>query len=232
MVKIFADGSNLGTMIWQYRNDPFIQGWTTNPTLMRKAGVENYEAFARELLSEIKDKPVSLEVFADTFGEMYRQAMVLSSWGANVYVKIPITNTNGVYNYALIESLSNIGVKVNVTALTALTQVADILPSLENAPRAYISVFAGRIADTGVDPLPIVQSALKLIKSGKNENIELIWASPREVLNVVQANEMGCDIITCTDDILKKLPLLGKDLLEYSRETVQMFYKDGQGFTL
>ena len=227
MVKIFADGSDLDTMINQYRNEPIIKGWTTNPTLMKKSGVVDYEKFACTLLLEIKDKPVSFEVFADAFGEMYRQAMRLSSWSDNVYVKIPVTNTNGIYNYALVETLSNVGVKVNVTALTTPTQVADILPALKNTVGAYISVFAGRIADTGVDPLPIMQSALNLIKDA-SDKVELIWASPREVLNVVQANEIGCHIITCTKDIIAKLPLLGKDLKEYSRETVQMFYKDAE----
>lgn len=224
-MKLFADGADLATMI-ELANNPLISGLTTNPALMKKAGITDYKAFALEVLKEVK-KPISFEVLADTFSDMWRQAMEIASWGDNVYVKIPITNTNGVYNYALVETLSNAGVKVNVTAIMTPMQVADILPALEKTKGAYISVFAGRIADTGIDPIPIMQHTLKII--AENPKVELIWASPRELLNVVQANEIGCHIITCTSDILKKLPLIGKDLLEFSKETVKMFFEDGKG---
>jgi len=230
-VEIFADGANLEEMIRLY-NDPMIAGLTTNPTLMRKAGITDYKVFALKVLQIIKAKPISFEVFADDFDEMWGQAREISSWGRNVYVKIPITDTQGVYNYTLIERLSSQGVKLNITAITTNKQVFDILPSLYLTKGAYISIFAGRIADTGVDPIPVMKLALKLINNFGNDNIELIWASPREVLNVVQANEIGCHIITCTSDILKKLPLLGKDLTEYSLETVKMFVRDGEGFTI
>lgn len=222
-VKIFADGADKAGMLEMYRN-PLISGLTTNPTLLRKAGVTDYKSFALDILSEIKDKPISFEVFSDDFKEMEKQAKLISLWGDNVYVKIPITNTKGESSAPLIDKLSAQDIKVNVTAITTVKQVISVLPYIDSG---YVSVFAGRIADTGIDPIPTMIQVLDILKSKKS--VELIWASPREVLNVVQANEIGCHIITCTNDIIKKLPLLGKDLVEYSLETVQMFYKDGEG---
>lgn len=230
MVKIFADGANMDDMIRLY-NDPKISGLTTNPTLMKKAGIADYKEWALRVLSVVKEKPISFEVFADDINTMYQQAMEISSWSRNVYVKIPITTTNGETTSGLIERLSKHGCKVNVTAITTLEQVCHILSSFRYSAGGYISVFAGRIADTGVDPLPIMKSVLYEIKLS-SFGLELIWASPREVLNVVQASDMGCHIITCTPDIIKKLPLLGKDLTEYSLETVRMFYEDGKGFKI
>lgn len=224
-VKIFADGADLNSILHLARN-PWIQGFTTNPTLMRKAGIRDYEAFGRELTREIPDRPFSFEVLSDDFDEMEAQALNIASWGENVYVKIPITNTRAQSSAPLIGRLSREGVKVNVTALMTLHQVETVLPSLKNGPPSCISIFAGRVADAGIDPLPILRAALDRIRPHKQ--IELIWASPRELFNVVQANEIGCDIITVTHDLLKKLPLLGKDLHEYSLDTVKMFYEDAQ----
>lgn len=222
-VKLFADGADKQGILEMYRN-PLIAGFTTNPTLMRKAGVSDYKAFAVDILSHIKDKPISFEVFADEFSEMQRQAEMIAGWGENVYVKIPITNTKGETTFELVRALSKEGIKVNVTAILAYEQVAHILPALKDTRGAYISVFAGRIADSGRDPLPIMKRCLDLLK--EYPSVELIWASPREIYNVIQANDIGCHIITATNDILKKLPLLGKDLFEYSLETVKMFYND------
>jgi len=222
-VKLFADGADENGMLEMYRN-PLISGFTTNPTLMKKAGIKNYQKFALDILSVIKDKPISFEVFSDEFNEMERQARVISAWGENVYVKIPITNTKKQSSYNLVNILSSSGIKVNVTAILALNQVKEILPALERSPGAYISVFAGRIADSGLDPVPVMKKCVDLLAD--YPQIELIWASPRELYNVIQANEIGCHIITATNDILKKLPLLGKDLEEYSLDTVKMFYND------
>jgi transaldolase len=227
-VKIFADGADKAGMLEMY-NNPLIKGFTTNPTLMRKAGITNYKAFALDILSEIKDKPISFEVFSDDFNEMFEQAKAISSWGNNVYVKIPITNTKGESSRRLIRWLTCEGARLNITAITTVPQVNDAIYGLDNTVGAYISIFAGRIADTGIDPIPTMKGALNLIK---NTNIELIWASPREVLNVVQANNIGCHVITCTNDIIKKLPLLGRDLTEYSLDTVKMFYNDSKGFCI
>jgi transaldolase len=230
-VKIFADGADLDSILELARN-PWIQGFTTNPTLMRKAGVRDYESFGRELTREIPDRPFSFEVLSDDFDEMEAQALNIASWGENVYVKIPITNTRAQSSAPLIHSLTCQGVKVNVTALMTLDQVETVLPSLTDGPPSCISIFAGRVADAGMDPLPILRSALDCIRPYRQ--IELIWASPRELFNVVQAGEIGCDIITVTHDLLKKLPLLGKNLHEYSLDTVKMFYEDAQaaGFEL
>lgn len=230
-VKLFADGAEKAGMLEMY-NNPLISGFTTNPTLMRKAGITNYKSFALDILSVIKDKPISFEVFSDDFGEMETQAKEIASWADNVYVKIPITNTKAESSYELVENLCAAGVKLNVTALLTIEQVEQILPALSNGPGGYISVFAGRIADAGVDPVPIMERAVELL-NGRNK-IELIWASPRELYNLVQANSIGCHIITATNDILKKLPLLGKDLTEFSLETVRMFYDDGRhaGYSL
>jgi transaldolase len=212
--------------------NPLIKGFTTNPTLMRKAGITDYKAFAREVLSAIPDRPVSFEVFADEFAEMEAQAMEIASWGANVNVKIPVTNTKGKFCGPLVERLSAAGVVVNVTAIMTPGQVERVTECLHVDTSAIISVFAGRIADTGLDPLPIMQKALRIMKA--KPKAELIWASPRELFNVFQADGIGCHIITATHDILKKLSLVGKDLDMYSLETVEMFYKDAKaaGYTI
>jgi transaldolase len=230
-VKLFADGADAAGMRELYRN-PLIRGFTTNPTLMRKAGVTDYRAFARDILQAIPDRPISFEVFSDEFAEMERQALEISRWGPNVYVKIPITNTRGESTYGLVRRLADHSVKVNVTAMLPLDQVVQILPALENVSSAYVSIFAGRIADTGRDPLPIMVAAVELLRPCPN--VELIWASPRELLNVFQADAIGCHIITATHDILNKLGLVGKDLHQYSLDTVKMFYEDAQkaGYTL
>ncbi len=230
-VKLFADGAEKAGMLEMYKN-PLISGFTTNPTLMRKAGITDYKAFSLDILSEIKDMPISLEVFSDDFDEMERQAHEIASWGDNVYVKIPITNTKAMYSLPLIKKLSDDKIKVNVTAMMTVQQVKDTLPALKNSPGSYVSVFAGRIADAGIDPLPIMEEVMGLL--APHQNIELIWASPRELFNVVQADSIGCHIITATNDILKKLPTLGKELTQFSLETVQMFYNDAQsaGYTI
>jgi transaldolase len=230
-VKIFADGAEKAPMLKLYAN-PQIQGFTTNPTLMRKAGITDYEAFARDILTAIPDRPISFEVFADEFDEMERQAERIATWGENVYVKIPVTNTRGESAAPLVERLAGRGVKQNVTALMTLAQVREITAALALGPAANISVFAGRVADTGVDPLPMMREALEIMRP--YPQLELIWASPRELLNIVQASEIGCHIITVTSDILNKLPLIGKDLGEYSLDTVKMFRNDAlaSGFGL
>jgi transaldolase len=212
--------------------DPRIQGFTTNPTLMRKAGITDYEAFARDILQSIPDRPISFEVFADEFDEMERQAERIATWGDNVYVKIPVTNTRGESSCPLVARLAARGVKQNVTALMTLDQVREVTAALAAGPSANISVFAGRVADTGVDPLPLMRQALDIMRP--YPQLELIWASPRELLNIVQASEIGCHIITVTSDILNKLPLIGKDLQEYSLDTVKMFRNDAlaSGFGL
>ena len=222
-VKLFADGADKAGMLEMYAN-PLIQGFTTNPTLMRKAGVSNYPTFAKEILKAIPDRPISFEVFADEFDEMERQALEISSWGNNVNVKIPVTNTKKQTSYELLKRLAKAGVKLNVTALMTLDQVRDASAALAEAPHAYISVFAGRIADTGRDPMPAMAAAVEMLKPYPQQ--ELIWASPRELLNIFQADVVGCHIITATNDILKKLALVGKDLHDYSLDTVKMFYND------
>ncbi|MFA6311934.1 MAG: transaldolase [Sterolibacterium sp.] len=224
-VKLFADGADLAGMKEMYAN-PMIKGFTTNPTLMRKAGVQDYKAFAHQVLDAIPDRPISFEVFADEFDEMERQALEIASWGKNVSVKIPVTNTKHHFAGPLIERLSNAGVALNVTALTTLDQVQSVTERLAPNTPAIISVFAGRIADTGRDPVPLMAEAVKIMRA--KPKAELIWASPRELLNIFQADAVGCHIITATNDILKKLSLVGKDLGQYSLETVQMFYKDAQ----
>lgn len=230
-IKIFADGAEKASILELYRN-PLIRGFTTNPSLMRKAGISNYEAFARDIIEHISDRPISLEVFADEFSEMERQARKIASWGNNVYVKIPITNTRRESSHELICRLARSGVRVNVTALLTIAQVESTIRALDGGAPSCISVFAGRIADTGRDPIPVMAQAVRMI--GSNSDMELIWASPRELLNVHQADEIGCHIITATSDILKKLTLAGKDLDEYSLDTVKMFFADAQasGFTL
>jgi transaldolase len=224
-VKIFADGADLAGMQEMYLN-PIIKGFTTNPTLMRNVGITDYKAFAHKVIKAIPDRPISFEVFADDFDEMERQAMEISSWGKNINVKIPVTNTKQDFSGPLIQRLSKAGVSINVTAVTTLEQVRSITALLASGTPAIISVFAGRIADTGRDPLPLMAEALKIM--GAKPQAQLLWASPRELLNVFHADSIGCHIITATNDILKKLSLVGKDLEEYSLETVKMFYNDAQ----
>jgi transaldolase len=222
-VKIFADGADKES-IEQLVSNPLIEGFTTNPTLMRAAGVADYETFSKDVLEIIDGAPVSFEVFADDLDEMEKQARVISSWGSNVYVKIPITNTLGKSCAPLVERLSKDGIQVNVTALFTLEQVIAITDVLASDVSANVSVFAGRVADTGIDPVPHMREAVSIISA--KPKAELIWASPRELLNLFHADDAGCQIITVTSDLLKKIPLIGKDLTEYSRETVEMFYKD------
>jgi transaldolase len=222
-IKLFADGADLAQMVAANSN-PLIRGFTTNPTLMRAAGVRNYESFAREVLQIINDRPISFEVFADEFLEMERQARKISGWGPNVYVKIPITNTRRESSIALIRQLAHSGVKVNVTAVMTLDQVRDSAAALGGGAASVISVFAGRIADTGRDPVPLMAAAVELVSL--YSNVELLWASPRELLNIFQANDVGCHIITATASVVSKLGVVGKDLHDYSLDTVQMFFKD------
>src|SRR5579884_2599835 len=222
-VKIFADGADKESIL-RLAGNPRIQGFTTNPTLMRKAGVSHYESFARDLLAAIPDLPFSFEVFSDDFDEMEQQALRMSAGGPNVYVKVPITNTCGQSSAPLVCRLARQNVKVNVTAIMTLNQVDSVVPCLKHGPPSYISIFAGRIADTGVDPLPVMCSALNRIRA--YPQIELIWASPRELFNIVQADTLGCHIVTVTHDLLEKLPLLGRDLEEFSLDTVKMFRDD------
>jgi len=212
--------------------NPLIRGFTTNPTLMRKAGISDYRAFAIEVLQSIPDRPISFEVFSDEFAEMEQQALTIARWGANVFAKIPVTNTRGESSIPLIRRLSNQKVKLNVTALMTLAQVEEVAEAMHSCPAGYISVFAGRIADTGRDPVPIMRDCVGILK--KFSNLELIWASPRELLNVFQADAVGCHVITATNDILCKLHLVGKDLNEYSLDTVKMFRDDAvkAGFSI
>lgn len=230
-VKIFADGADKAGMLEMYAK-PFIKGLTTNPTLMRKAGIADYKAFALDVLQAIADKPISFEVFSDDFDEMQRQALEIAGWGENVYVKIPITNTKREPSYALIRELSARKVKLNITALMTLEQVRDTVAVLDASVPSYVSVFAGRIADTGRDPLPLMAAAVELLRP--NPLAELIWASPRELLNIFHADQVGCHVITVTNDILKKLSLVGFDLSDYSLDTVKMFHRDAAdaGFRL
>lgn len=222
-VKIYADGAELAGIVEMAKN-PMIKGFTTNPTLMRKAGISDYKAFAQSVVKAVPDRPISLEVFSDDFAEMEEQALEIASWGKNVNVKIPVTNTKGEFSGPLIGRLSAQGVFVNVTALMTLAQVEAVLASLQGTAPAYISVFAGRIADTGRDPMPVMTDSAK--RAGTRAKTEIIWASPRELLNVFQANDAGVQIITVANDILKKLDVVGKDLDAYSLETVKMFRDD------
>jgi transaldolase len=230
-VKIFADGADRAGMLDMYAR-PFVHGLTTNPTLMRKAGIANYRAFAKDILTEITDKPVCFEVLADDFSEMERQALEISSWAENVYVKIPVTNTRRESCRDVVQRLAERRVKINVTAIMTLAQVAEVLAALHPGTPSYVSIFAGRIADTGIDPAPLMREAVKMLKV--NAHAELIWASSRETFNIFQADAIGCPIITLTNDLLKKLPLIGYDLNEHSLDTVKMFYDDARsaGFNL
>ena len=224
-IKLFADGADLAGILTIYKNF-WIKGFTTNPTLMRKAGILDYEAFARNLLRLVPDRPVSLEVFAGDEESMEAQARAIASWGPNVNVKIPVTNQDGVFMGPLIQRLSRAGVTVNVTAILTLCQVERVAAALHPATPAIVSIFAGRIADTGVDPVPIMKQARRLLVA--RPRAELLWASPRELLNIFQADNAGCHIITIPPEILGKLSLIGKDLTNYSLETVSMFHRDAQ----
>jgi transaldolase len=230
-IKLYLDGADLASMS-AWARDPRVSGFTTNPSLMRKAGVTDYAAFAREALEIVQDKPISFEVLSDDFDEMERQARVLAGWGANVYVKIPVMNSKGESSVSLIGRLSASGVRVNVTAVMTATQVLHVASVLAPETPSIVSVFAGRIADTGIDPVPIMEAASIILEA--LPKTELLWASTREVWNVVQAELSGCHIITVTADVLGKLSLLGKDLVEFSRETAAMFVRDAEaaGYTL
>ena len=230
-VKLFADGAEKAGMLEMYAK-PYIKGFTTNPTLMHKAGLTDYRGFAKSIVEAIPDRPISFEVFSDEFDEMERQAREITTWGENVYVKIPVTNTRRDPAYALVRRLSHEGVKLNITAILTLEQVREVAGAVRGGAPACISVFAGRIADTGRDPVPLMAEAVDILRTASSA--ELIWASPRELLNIFQADDIGCHIITVTNDILKKLALVGKDLGDYSLDTVKMFYDDGRkaGFTL
>jgi transaldolase len=230
-VKIFADGAEKAGMLEMYAK-PHIKGFTTNPTLMHKAGLTDYRAFAHSILEAIPDRPISFEVFSDEFGDMERQAREIATWGDNVYVKIPVTNTRREPAYDLVRLLSKDGIKLNITAIMTVDQVRNVVEAVKDGAPSCISVFAGRIADTGRDPVPIMTECVTILRAAPRA--ELIWASPRELLNIIQADAIGCHIITVTNDILKKLPLVGKDLADYSLDTVKMFFDDGMkaGFTL
>jgi len=222
-VRLFADGADLDGIAQMSRNH-LIKGFTTNPTLMRRAGVADYRGFAHEVVQLVPDRPVSFEVFSDEFEEMEAQAMEIASWGKNVNVKIPVTNTRREFAGPLLGRLSRAGVALNVTAVMTAEQVQRVVDALDGPAFAYISVFAGRVADTGRDPLPIMIESLRMLRA--RPNTELIWASPRELLNIMQADEMGCDVITVTNDILKKLDQVGKSLDDFSLDTVRMFRDD------
>ncbi|HTW52984.1 MAG TPA: transaldolase [Stellaceae bacterium] len=224
-VKIFADGADLDGILKMYKN-PLIKGFTTNPSLMRKAGIADYEGFAHKLLAAVPDRPISFEVFADTPRDMIRQGRTIASWGRNVNVKIPVTNTAGDFSEAVISELSRSGVTLNVTAVMTLPQVKRIAEALAPETPAIVSVFAGRIADTGIDPVPLMREARQILSM--RPKAELLWASPRELLNIFQADEIGCHIITVTNDVLAKLALVGKDLDFYSLDTVKMFFEDAK----
>lgn len=231
-VKIYSDGADRNSLLEMNAN-PQIQGMTTNPTLMKKAGVKDYRSFCKDILTQIKTKPISFEVFSDDFSEMKRQGQEIASWGSNVYVKIPITNTEGQSSLSLIREMAQSGVKLNVTAILTLDQVFQTCQALKGGAPSIVSVFAGRIADTGRDPIPMMRAALEICRSF-DRKIELLWASTREALNIVQAEEAGCDIITVPFDIIRKIPMFGKDLSQLSLETVKMFKKDAEeaGFHL
>jgi len=222
-VKLFADGANL-KQIADMATRSYIKGFTTNPSLMRKAGVKNYREFAKEVLLEVKDRPISFEVFSDNRDKMISQGFEIASWGENVNVKIPITNSMGESTTEVIKVLSKEGVSLNITAVMTISQIQNSIDSINKSSNSFISIFAGRIADTGVDPRKIIEEALNIVR--QYPHVQLIWASPRELLNVIQANEIGCHVITATTDILEKIDLIGKDLLQYSLETVKMFRDD------
>ncbi|MEA2876295.1 MAG: transaldolase [Hyphomicrobiales bacterium] len=223
-VKIFADGADKARMLELYGNKD-VKGFTTNPTLMRQAGIKDYEAFAKDILGHIPDRPISFEVFSDDFDDMERQALKIASWGKNVFAKIPVTNTKGESAVPLIKRLVQKGAQLNVTAILTAPQIDEVVDALKGTKHSYVSVFAGRIADTGRDPLPFMVQAVKACNTAGG--MEVIWASPRELLNIFQADEIGCHVITVTPDIFKKLSTAGKDLGVFSLDTVKMFYNDG-----
>ncbi len=231
-VKIFSDGADKKAMLEMYQN-PIVKGLTTNPSLMKKSGITDYVTFCKDILKDIKTKPISFEVFADHFTEMKRQALEIASWGNNVYVKIPITNSEGESSLPLIKELSLSGVKLNVTAVLTLEQSWGACQSLKGGAPSILSIFAGRIADTGRDPVPLMQAAVELCRA-TDSNIELLWASSREALNIVQADQIGCHIITATTDLIKKISMFNKDLTELSLDTVRMFKTDAEsaGYSL
>ena len=224
-IKLFADGADMDGIKEMYAN-PLIKGFTTNPTLMNKVGIKDYEEFGRKVLAAVPDRPVSLEVFADEFDEMKAQALEIATWGDNANIKIPMTNTRGESSGPLINNLAHEGVSLNITAIMTIEQVREVALNLSPDTPSIISVFAGRIADTGIDPMPVMRECLEILSD--NPKAELLWASPRELLNIIQADEVGCHIITATNDVLRKLALVGKDLSEYSLETVKMFYNDAK----
>lgn len=224
-IKMFADGADLEE-IKEFAQNPLVAGFTTNPTLMRRAGVEDYAGFSHQAMEIVFPRPISFEVFSDDLKEMTKQARIISAWGSNVYVKIPVTTTAGLSTTEIISHLSSEGIKLNVTALMTIAQVKRVIAALTPTVPTVISVFAGRIADTGVDPIPLMTQALEIVES--NPGVELLWASPRELLNLVQADQMGCHIITMTSDLWRKIPELGKDLSQFSLETVKMFFEDAQ----
>jgi transaldolase len=224
-VKIFADGADFDSILALYKN-PLIKGFTTNPSLMRKAGISDYQGFARNLLAAVPDRPISFEVFADEPNDMMRQAEIIASWGKNANVKIPVTNTQREFTGRVIEGLSAAGIMINVTAVMTLAQVRRITACLAMDTPAIVSVFAGRVADTGIDPVPLMREAVQIL--AERPHAQLLWASSRELLNIFQADEVGCHIITVTHDVLAKLGLVGKDLDQYSLETVESFYRDAQ----
>ncbi len=230
-IKLYADGANIDDML-EAKASGKVSGFTTNPTLMKKAGITDYVAFAKDVLSKITDAPISFEVFSDDLPEMERQARLIASWGDNVYVKIPVTNTKGEFTGPILKSLSADGVKLNVTAIFTLEQVNDVLQSLDPDTPSVISIFAGRIANAGIDPMPVMKAAVAM--AARYPTAEVLWASPREALNIIQAQETGCHIITITPDLIKATGTFGKDLAQYSLETVQMFYDDATaaGYTL
>jgi len=225
MVMIYADGADYDSIL-NLNNNIMIDGFTTNPTLMRQAGIKDYESFAKKVLKVIKDKPISFEVFADEFDEMYRQAIKIASWGNNVNVKIPITNTIGKSSRKLIADLSKQKIKCNVTAIFTIEQVEDIIENIDKSADIILSIFAGRIADTGIDPIPLIKKAIE--KTKQYPNIKILWASTREALNIIHARHSGCHIITVTPDIIKKIENFNKDLTSFSIETVKMFYNDAK----
>ncbi|GIL18212.1 MAG: transaldolase [Oligoflexia bacterium] len=231
-IKIYSDGADKASMLEMAKN-PQIQGLTTNPTLMKKAGITDYKSFCKDILTQIKQKPISFEVFSDEFGEMKRQALEINSWADNVYVKIPITNSEGRSSIPLVKELAQKGVKLNVTAILAWDQIIETTLALKGGAPSIVSVFAGRIADTGRDPIPMMTAASELCRA-VDKNIELLWASSREALNIVQAEQCGCHIITATPDLIKKMSMFNKDLTQLSLDTVKMFKADAEaaGFSL
>jgi len=226
-IKIFADGADYKSIL-NFNNKSFIKGLTTNPSLMKKSGIKNYSSFAKKVLKKVTLKPISFEIFADNEEGMYKQAKIISTWGKNVYVKVPVTNTRGVGCYNLIKKLSNEKIKLNVTAIFTENQVTKVINSLNRNTKSIISIFAGRIADTGIDPAPLIRKSLQILKLKKNKNCEVLWASTREIYSIIAAEKIGCHIITVPNNILSKMNLIGKNLNIYSLETIKDFYNDAK----